>query len=123
MLRLMKERTELKVVSDQVGSPTYAADLADAIMQMIISLENGNKKYGIYHYSNEGVISWYDFALAIRNMTGASCEVLPQPSSDYPTPAKRPGYSVMDTSLDGKRFWCIPAKMGEEFRPCLAKFS
>jgi dTDP-4-dehydrorhamnose reductase len=123
MLRLMKERTELKVVSDQVGSPTYAADLADAIIQMIISLENGNKKYGIYHYSNEGVISWYDFALAIRNMSGASCEVLPQPSSAYPTPAKRPGYSVMDTSLVVKDFGVSPQKWEKSLGVCLSKFS
>jgi len=104
MLRLMKERPELKVVSDQIGSPTYAADLADAILQMITSLEKGNTHYGIYHYSNTGVISWYDFATAIRDLSGLPCNVLPQPASAYPTPAKRPAYSVMDTSLIAKDF-------------------
>jgi dTDP-4-dehydrorhamnose reductase len=123
MLRLMKERTELKVVNDQIGSPTYAADLAEAIMQMINSMENGNKKYGIYHYSNEGVISWYDFALAIRNISGSSCEILPQPSSAYPTPAKRPGYSVMDKSLLVKDFGLSLQKWEKSLTVCLAKIS
>ena len=100
MLRLMKERPEVKVVSDQIGSPTYAADLAETIMHVIDSSENENTHFGIYHYSNEGVISWYDFALAIRDKNDFSCKVLPIPTSDYPTPAKRPAYSVMDkTSL------------------------
>jgi len=98
MLRLMKDRAEIKVVSDQVGSPTYAADLANAILQMISSIEKGNLHYGIYHYSNEGVISWYEFASAIRDRSGFSCKVLPIPGSEYPTPAKRPSYSVMDKS-------------------------
>ncbi|MES2373977.1 MAG: dTDP-4-dehydrorhamnose reductase [Bacteroidota bacterium] len=123
MLRLMKERTELKVVSDQVGSPTYAADLADAIMQMIVSLEKGNTKYGIYHYSNEGVISWYDFAIAIRNISGSSCEVLPQPASAYPTPAKRPAYSVMDTSAIVRDFGISLANWEKSLTNCLAKLS
>ena len=100
MLRLMKDRPEIKVVSDQIGSPTYAGDLAEAILQIIDCLEKGNTHYGIYHYSNEGVISWHDFAATIRDKAGFSCKVLPIPSADYPTPAKRPGYSVMDkTSL------------------------
>jgi dTDP-4-dehydrorhamnose reductase len=98
MLRLMKERPELKVVSDQIGSPTYAADLAGAILQVIQSLIKGNTHYGIYHYSNQGVISWYDFAVAIRDKAGLQTTVLPIPSSAYPTPAKRPAYSVMDTN-------------------------
>ena len=96
MLRLMKEREELKIVADQVGSPTYAADLADAIIKIIEQLESGNIHYGIYHYSNSGVISWYDFAVAIKNIAGMSCNVLPIPTTDFPTPAKRPAYSVLD---------------------------
>ncbi len=98
MLRLMKERPELKVVSDQIGSPTYAADIASAILQVIHSISKGNNHYGIYHYSNQGVISWHDFAVAIRDKAGLQTNVLPIPSSAYPTPAKRPAYSVMDTN-------------------------
>ncbi len=96
MLSLMKERTELKVVGDQVGSPTYAADLAEAIIQIIEQLESGATHYGIYHFSNSGVISWYDFAVAINKIAGLSCNVLSIATSDYPTPAKRPAYSVLD---------------------------
>jgi dTDP-4-dehydrorhamnose reductase len=98
MLRLMKEREEIKVVSDQLGSPTYAADLAEALVTVIHSLQEGNKQYGIYQYSNSGTISWFDFATAIRNEAGLLCKVLPIPTCSYPTPAKRPAYSVMDTS-------------------------
>jgi len=97
MLRLMKEREELKVVSDQIGSPTYAPDLAKAILNMLSQLEVVNK-YGIYHYSNTGVISWFDFATAIKEIAHMNCNILPIPSAQYPTPAKRPSYSVMDTS-------------------------
>ncbi|MBK6936973.1 MAG: dTDP-4-dehydrorhamnose reductase [Chitinophagaceae bacterium] len=95
MIRLMKEREEIKVVNDQVGTPTYAADLADAIMKIISS-----EKWvpGIYHFSNAGIISWYDFALAIKEETGSNCRVLPVPTSQYPTSAKRPAFSVLDTS-------------------------
>ena len=96
MLRLMKDRTELKVVGDQVGSPTYAADLAEAIIQIIEQLESGATHYGIYHFSNSGVISWYDFAVAIKKIAGLSCNVLSIATSDYPTLAKRPAYSVLD---------------------------
>jgi dTDP-4-dehydrorhamnose reductase len=98
MLRLMNDRPELKVVSDQIGSPTYAADLAQTIIKIIGSIELGHAHYGVYHYSNSGVISWFDFAVAIAKEGGKNCLVLPIPSSAYPTPAKRPRYSVMDCS-------------------------
>ncbi len=97
MLRLMKEKEQLNVVSDQVGCPTYAADLAEAIMQ-IISSEKMQGAAGIYNYSNTGVINWAQFADAIRELSGSNCKVNPIPSSSYPTPAKRPSYSVMDTA-------------------------
>lgn len=95
MLRLMSEKTEINVVNDQVGSPTYAADLAKAILSIVSS---GNWYPGIYHFSNKGVISWYDFAVAIKELSGSHCTVNPIPSSAYPTLAKRPFYSAMDTS-------------------------
>ena len=93
MLKLMAEKDEINVVSDQVGSPTYAADLADAIMHIIAS---GKWKPGIFHYSNDGAISWYDFAVAIKEITENNCKINPIPTSQYPTPAKRPLYSVLD---------------------------
>lgn len=92
MLKLMSEKESVGVVNDQVGSPTYAADLAEAIMQIIAG---GQWQGGIYHYSNDGVISWFDFATAIAELTHSSCQVKPIPTSDYPTPAKRPAYSVL----------------------------
>jgi dTDP-4-dehydrorhamnose reductase len=95
MLKLMSEREELSVVSDQVGSPTYAADLAAAILHIISS---GKWQAGIYNYSNEGVISWYDFAVAIKELAGSNCKVNAIPTSAYSTPAKRPAYSVLDKS-------------------------
>ena len=97
MLRLMGERDQISVVSDQQGCPTYAADLAQAIMQIIIS-NKAETCAGIYHYSNAGVTDWWQFAQAIQQLSGSNCVVHPIPSSSYPTPAKRPAYSVMDTS-------------------------
>lgn len=106
MLRLMGERDQINVVSDQFGTPTYAADLAEAILQ-IISSEQWNA--GIYHFSNEGNISWYDFAVAIKEVSGSSCKVNPITTSEYPTPAKRPYYSVLDKTKIQQTFH-IPIK-------------
>lgn len=98
MMRLMKERTSLNVVNDQLGSPTYAADLSNIMLEIIEknNQETGNWKPGIFHYSNDGVISWYDFAVAIKNITGSVCTLNPIPTSAYPTPAPRPAYSVLN---------------------------
>jgi len=93
MIRLMKERDSINVVNDQTGSPTYAGDLAESIMKM---LETNRFIPGIYHYSNEGETSWYSFAEEIRIKTGSSCRISPIPSSGFPTPAKRPAYSLLD---------------------------
>jgi dTDP-4-dehydrorhamnose reductase len=92
MQRLGKERQELGVIFDQIGTPTYAADLAKAILTII---KEGIKP-GTYHYSNEGVCSWYDFAIAIHRMSGIKCNVKPLHTQEYPTPANRPAYSVLD---------------------------
>jgi dTDP-4-dehydrorhamnose reductase len=92
MLRLGSERDELKVIADQVGTPTYAMDLAETILY-IVSV-NGTA-YGLYHYSNEGVASWYDFAKAIFDISGTKVKTLPIKTSEYPTRAVRPAYSVM----------------------------
>lgn len=95
MIRLGKEKPELGVIFDQIGTPTYARDLAVAIFTAI---EKGIVP-GIYHFSNEGVISWYDFTKAIHRIAGiTSCHVRPLHTSEYPTPARRPHYSVLDKS-------------------------
>jgi dTDP-4-dehydrorhamnose reductase len=96
MMRLGGEKESINVVSDQIGSPTYCADLAAVILSQ---LENFPlHKNNIYHYSNEGVASWYDFAYEIMKMNELNCHVHPIPTSGYPTPAARPSFSVMDKS-------------------------
>ncbi len=95
MLRLMKEKESINVVDDQFGSPTYAADLANAIIK-IIEHENISAN-GIFNYCNSGIISWYDFAIAIKNISKSTCAVIPIPTSQFPTPAGRPQYSVLNT--------------------------
>jgi dTDP-4-dehydrorhamnose reductase len=100
MLRLGNERPELGVIVDQIGTPTNAADLAMAILTIISRVESGEKPFesGIYHYSNEGVASWYDFTKAIFEITGIDCLVKPITTEEYPSPVERPPYSVMNKS-------------------------
>lgn len=100
MIRLGNEKSEIGVIADQIGSPTNAADLAKAILAIISSVERLEKLWtpGIYHYSNEGVASWYDFTKAIFDIAHISCFVNPIASEDYPSPVKRPAYSVMNKS-------------------------
>jgi dTDP-4-dehydrorhamnose reductase len=95
MLKLGAERDELKVIADQVGTPTYAIDLADCIIRII---QSASTAYGTYHYSNEGVASWYDFSRAIFDLAGTDVKVIPIKTSEYVTRAQRPAYSVMDKS-------------------------
>jgi dTDP-4-dehydrorhamnose reductase len=102
MLRLGKERDSLGVIFDQVGTPTYARDLAKAILDIIPSIHN--KKVEIYNYSNEGVCSWYDFAKEIMSMAKLDCAINPIESSAYPTPAKRPHFSLMNKAKIKKEF-------------------
>ena len=94
MLRLGKERAELGVIFDQIGTPTYARDLAKAILDILPQIQNS--KLNIYHYSNEGVLSWYDFAKEIMRMAKIDCKVNPIETKAYPTPAKRPHYSLLN---------------------------
>jgi dTDP-4-dehydrorhamnose reductase len=100
MLRLGAERPVLRVVADQIGTPTYAPDLAAALLSIIDRVERGGADRaalaGIWHYSNEGVASWYDFACAIMELAGLDCRVEPIETSDYPTPAARPPFSVLN---------------------------
>ena len=97
MIRLMKERATLNVVSDQIGRPTYAKDLAIATLKIIDEVNGGKKIHGVYHYANNGVTSWFEFAQQIKKNAGLSCELIPIYTAQFPTPAKRPAYSVLDT--------------------------
>ncbi len=100
MIRLGNEKDEIGVIADQIGSPTNAADLARAILAIILSDTNRTRLFvpGIYHYSNEGVASWYDFTKAIFEIAKINCFVKPIASEDFPSPVQRPPYSVMDKS-------------------------
>jgi dTDP-4-dehydrorhamnose reductase len=120
MMRLMKERESLNVVEDQIGSPTYAADLAQVIMHIITQ---GSTASGIFHYSNEGRISWYEFALAIKDLTGSRCKVNPIPSSQYPTPAKRPHYSLLDKTRIASTFLVPIANWRASLEVCVRKLT
>ena len=119
MLRLMKDKEQISVVSDQVGCPTYAADLAGSIMQ-IITTDNAAEQAGIYNYSNAGIINWHQFAMAIKEISGSKCLVNPIPSIQYPTPAKRPAYSVLDTSKIQKNFNIQIPEWKDSLQKCLA---
>lgn len=116
MLRLMQERDVISVVNDQIGSPTYAKDLATAILKIIA---NGNWQGGIYNFSNEGAISWFDFAVAIQEMAKIHCDVKGIPSSDYPTPAKRPAYSLLDKSKIKETFGVEVPEYKESLKSCI----
>lgn len=95
MLRLAQDRSELNVVSDQIGTPTNAVDLAKAILTIV---QSKKESYGVYNFSNEGICSWYDFAVEIFKQNNINIQVNPIPTSAYPTPAQRPQYSVLDKS-------------------------
>lgn len=116
MSRLMQERDSLNVVNDQVGSPTYAADLAQAIMTIIT---HSHWQAGIYNFSNEGEISWFEFALAIQEIGGFECAISGIPSSDYPTPAKRPQYSLLNKTKIKKVFGVVVPEYKESLVRCI----
>jgi dTDP-4-dehydrorhamnose reductase len=116
MIRLMKERSEISVVSDQIGSPTWAADLALFIMRVI---EFPEWKQGIYHFSNLGEISWYDFAVEIKKLIQSNCIVHPIPTSAYPTPAKRPAFSLLDKTKIKSVFGYEPPSWKPSLEQCV----
>jgi dTDP-4-dehydrorhamnose reductase len=101
MMRLMKEKSSIRVVEDQKGSPTFAGDLAGAILEI---LESDRFIPGVYHYSNEGETTWFGFAREIKRLTQSSCELVPIPSSEFQTAAIRPAYSLLDKSKIKKDF-------------------
>ena len=120
MLRLGKERDELGVIYDQVGTPTYARDLAQAILSIIQHPNlNAQKSTEIYHFSNEGVCSWYDFALAIFEFSDIHCTVKPIETLDYPTPAKRPHYSLLNKAKIKKTFDITIPYWKDSLQECL----
>jgi dTDP-4-dehydrorhamnose reductase len=124
MMRLMKERAEINVVNDQIGSPTYATDLAEAILKMISDFGSQISDLpGIYNFSNDGIITWYDFALAIKELTGSQSKVNPIPTSQYPTPAKRPMYSVLDKTKIQKTFGIELKNWKESLTVCIKKLT
>lgn len=118
MLRLGKEKDELKVIWDQVGTPTYAIDLAHVIFRII---ETSSDAYGIYHYSNEGVASWYDFAKAIFAISNTTVGVIPVRSAEYVTKAKRPLYSVLDKAKIKNNLQLRIPHWRESLQTCLGR--
>ena len=117
MLRLLKEKESINVVNDQYGSPTYAADLAEVIMKII---DSESDQTGIFNYCNKGVISWYDFATEIKKFNKSKCKIRPIPASQYPTPAKRPQYSVLDTSKIRQALGIKIPKWKDSLHKCLS---
>ena len=118
MIRLGKEQPELGVIFDQIGTPTYARDLARVIMTAI----NKGIVPGIYHFSNEGVISWYDFTKAIHRLAGiTSCHVRPLHTAEYPTPAARPHYSVLDKTKIKQTYGIEVPYWEESLKECIEK--
>lgn len=118
MLRLMGDKESISVVADQLGSPTYAADLAEAIMSII---KSGKWVAGIYHFSNDGHISWHDFATEIRDQIGSSCQVKAISTHEFPTPAKRPAYSVLDKTKITETYNIELKNWKDSLHTCLQK--
>ena len=133
MLRLGKEKEQLGIIFDQVGTPTYAGDLAEAILAMLnseflmlnekIDQSIQNSSFKIYHYSNEGVCSWYDFAKTIFEYAKIPCVVLPIETKDYPTPAKRPHYSLMNKTKIKSEFGIEIPYWKDSLKKCLMSIS
>lgn len=116
ILRLGDERSSLKIVYDQVGTPTYATELARAILTLIVS---GHNTRALFHFSNEGVASWYDFSYEIMALSQKKCRVYPIPTKDYPLPAKRPAYSLMSKQKFSAAFNYQIPHWKESLKDCL----
>lgn len=121
VLRLGKERDELRFVFDQIGTPTYAGDLAAAVMAVVAADEKGAYVPGIYHYSNEGVCSWFDFTIKILEIAGISNRVFPIETKEYPTKAVRPPYSVLNKSKIKQTYGIAIPHWEASLRVCLKK--
>ena len=123
MLRLFKEKEEINVINDQLGSPTYAADLAEVIMMFVEKMEEGNDFLGIVNYCNAGVTTWYEFAEEIKAWTNSNCIINPIPTSSYKTAAKRPLYSVLDTSKIKELLQVEIPSWKESWKKCIGLLS
>ncbi len=119
MLKLGKSKERLTVINDQVGTPTYARDLASAILEIIPQLDNDKPE--IYHYSNEGVLSWYDFAKEIMKMAKLDCVIEPIATKDYPTPATRPHFSLLNKAKIKEKFDVEVPFWKDSLHECLVK--
>jgi dTDP-4-dehydrorhamnose reductase len=124
MQRLGAERRELQVVSDQLGSPTYAADLAEALLQIAAQIAAAPQRctHGIFHYTNAGICSWYDFARQIMEGSRRSCRVLPCTTAEYPTKARRPAYSVLDCEKIKDIYGIVAPPWQDALARCLTAF-
>ena len=121
MRTLTKERPSLKVVFDQVGTPTYAADLAGLIVKVIE--EEMLDRTGVYHFSDEGVCSWYDFACAIRDLSGNTCDISPCHSDEFPSKVHRPAFSVLDKTRVKSTFGVTVPHWYESLKLCIARLN
>lgn len=121
MHKLSKEKEQLNIVNDQVGCPTYAGDLAYAILQIINTKQNWSQPE-IYHFANCGKITWYSFAKKIMELSGSNCKINGIPSSEYPTPAKRPAFSLLSTEKIAKAFGLSIPFWEDSLRKCFSKF-
>lgn len=119
--RLAAEREKLTVIYDQIGTPTYAGDLAISIISIINYQQKNGKRTGIYHFSNEGVCSWYDFACEITELTGGKAKIIPIETKDYPSPTQRPYYSVLNKSKIKTTFEIEIPHWKESLKVCLNK--
>jgi dTDP-4-dehydrorhamnose reductase len=119
MMRLGRDKTELSVVYDQIGSPTYARDLAKAILDILPAIKNDQVE--IYHYTDEGICSWYDLAVAIMSISELNCKITPIESKDYPTPATRPHYSVLNKAKIKENFQIDIPHWYESLCDCIKK--
>lgn len=121
MIRLGNEKDSLNIISDQIGSPTYARDLAQTCFEILSSTDRIDEKGKVYHYSNEGVASWYDFAISIMELAGLDCEIKAIHIKDYPTRAKRPNYSVLNKTKIKKDFKIKIPHWRMSLRDCISK--
>ncbi len=122
ILKLAKDRDELRIIADQIGTPTYAGDLASAILTVITNYPK-TQKTEVYHFSNQGIASWYDFAVEIVSLSGLKCKITPIRTEEYPLPAKRPFYSVMDKRKYTRAFTAKIPHWKQSLKSCITNLT